>query len=55
MKDKKITLRKYLLNKKLILLDLFVRCSDKARKETMTNELQIINDILKICEERGHY
>lgn len=54
MKDK-ITLKRYLMNKKLIILDLFVRCNDKQRKETLTNELQIINEILKICEERRRY
>lgn len=50
----KITLKKYLLNEKLLLLDLYVR-ADATRKETILNELRIINDILKICEERGHY
>lgn len=54
MKDKP-TLRKYLINKKLLLQDIYITCNDIQRKETILNELKIINEIIEICKERKYY
>lgn len=62
MIKEKIRLKDYLLNNKILILDLIVNNEKEKnlqlklhKEETLKNELRIINDIINICEERGRY